>query len=148
MFCLYESRTSPPSRDLALQNYDRQAGFPLACKHYIDQAGTTTMQASKAKLCSARGRRRRPLFTISLWNVHGRVEQDIPRTNNSIEGWHDSFDLRVQCHHTPDDPSISREVGQGTSQQRTSPGASACPHSSAATKKEVPVGESETERHC
>ena len=33
-----------------------------------------------------RGRRRRSLFGISLWNVHGRVEQDLPQTNNSIEG--------------------------------------------------------------
>ena len=33
-----------------------------------------------------RGRRHRPLFAISLWNVNSRVEQDFPRTNNSIEG--------------------------------------------------------------
>ena len=46
-----------------------------------------------------RGRRRRPLFAISLWNVNSRVEQDLPRTNNSIEGWHHSFDLRVAITH-------------------------------------------------
>ena len=51
-----------------------------------------------------RGRRHRPLFAISLWNVHGRVEQDLPRTNNSIEGWHHSFDLRVSITH----PTIRR----------------------------------------
>ena len=51
-----------------------------------------------------RGRRRRPLFAISLRNVNGRVEQDLSRTNNSIEGWHHSFDLRVAITH----PTIHR----------------------------------------
>jgi hypothetical protein len=51
-----------------------------------------------------RGRRRRPLFAVSLWNVNARVEQDLPRTNNSIEGWHHSFDLRVAITH----PTIRR----------------------------------------
>ena len=51
-----------------------------------------------------RGRRRRPLFAVSLWNVHGRVELDLPRTNNSIEAWHNSFDLRVRITH----PTIRR----------------------------------------
>ena len=84
-----------------------------------------------------RGRRRRPLFSVSLWNVHGRVEQDLPRTNNSIEGWHHSFDLRVAITHPTirDWPPRSLER---TSQQRTSPRASAGPNSSAATKEEIP----------
>ena len=46
-----------------------------------------------------RGRRRCPLFAISLWNVNSHVEQDLPQTNNSIEGWHHSFDLRVAITH-------------------------------------------------
>ena len=33
-----------------------------------------------------RGRRRLPVFHQELWNVHERVLQDLPRTNNSIEG--------------------------------------------------------------
>ena len=32
-----------------------------------------------------RGRRRRPLFGHSIWNVNERVVEDLPRTNNSIE---------------------------------------------------------------
>ena len=51
-----------------------------------------------------RGRRRRPLFAISLWNDNSRIEQDLPRTNNSIEGWHHSFDLRVAITH----PTVRR----------------------------------------
>ena len=34
------------------------------------------------------GRRRRPLYPIALWNVRDRVERVLPRTNNSVEGWH------------------------------------------------------------
>ena len=33
-----------------------------------------------------RGRRRNPLFAHELWNVNGRVEADLPRTNNMLEG--------------------------------------------------------------
>ena len=32
------------------------------------------------------GRRRRPLFSIGLWNVRVRVECALPRTNNFVEG--------------------------------------------------------------
>ena len=34
--------------------------------------------------------RRNPLFNINLWNIH-RTDQELPRTNNSVEGWHRSF---------------------------------------------------------
>ena len=53
-----------------------------------------------------RGRRRRPLFDIKLWNVRGRVEDDLPRTNNSVEGWHRAFDQRINVTH----PSKSKLV--------------------------------------
>ena len=46
-----------------------------------------------------RGRRRRPLFDIDLWNVHDRVENNLPRTNNYIEGWDDACDQRVGVTH-------------------------------------------------
>ena len=85
-----------------------------------------------------RGRRRRPLFAISLWNVNGRVEQDLPRRNNSIEGWHHFFDLRVAITHPTIRRLFAKLVHERTSQQRTYPTASACPNSSAVTKEEVP----------
>ena len=55
-----------------------------------------------------RGRRRRPLYDIDLWNVHDRVQDDLPRTNNSIEGWHRAFDQRVGITH----PTIRRLVNK------------------------------------
>ena len=36
-----------------------------------------------------------PLFEHALWNVNERVVDDLPRTNNSIEGWHHAFAKRV-----------------------------------------------------
>ncbi|KAG1714588.1 repressor of the inhibitor of the protein kinase [Nymphon striatum] len=55
-----------------------------------------------------RGRRRRPLFHHTLWKVHGRVVDELPRTNNSLEGWHNSFDRRVVTTH----PTIRRLVAK------------------------------------
>lgn len=37
------------------------------------------------------GRRRAPLFEISLWNCYRLVLQNQHKTNNSIEGWHHKF---------------------------------------------------------
>ncbi|CAF3908403.1 unnamed protein product, partial [Rotaria sp. Silwood1] len=33
------------------------------------------------------GRRRCPRFCISMWNCFSRLDQQLPRTNNSAEGW-------------------------------------------------------------
>lgn len=46
-----------------------------------------------------RNGRRAPRFPISLWNVHDRVEEGLPRTNNTVEGWHRSFQSNVGAHH-------------------------------------------------
>ncbi|RNA09464.1 hypothetical protein BpHYR1_042377, partial [Brachionus plicatilis] len=32
-----------------------------------------------------------PMFSISLWNIHDRLMDDMPRTNNCCESWHNSF---------------------------------------------------------
>jgi hypothetical protein len=55
-----------------------------------------------------RGRRRRPKFDIAIWNVHNRVEGNLPRTNNSVEGWHRAFDQRMSVTH----PSLGRLVSK------------------------------------
>ena len=40
-----------------------------------------------------------PLFPINLWNIFHRTNAELPRTNNSIEGWHRSFNVRVSPYH-------------------------------------------------
>ena len=46
-----------------------------------------------------RDRRRNPTFPIALWNVHRRVTDDLPRTNDSFEGWHNGFIAKVGIIH-------------------------------------------------
>ncbi|CAF4347309.1 unnamed protein product, partial [Rotaria magnacalcarata] len=48
--------------------------------------------------------RKNPLFTIDLWNVYDRVSANLPRSNNSIEGWHNAFAKRVSIAH----PTITK----------------------------------------
>ena len=43
--------------------------------------------------------RRAPLFAVELWNMFNRTDDELPRTNNSIEGWHNSFQANVSCTH-------------------------------------------------
>ncbi|XP_059147899.1 uncharacterized protein LOC131935505 [Physella acuta] len=47
-----------------------------------------------------------PRFPIQTWNVYSRVTEGLPRTNNSVEGWHRAFQQCVDCHH----PSIYKIV--------------------------------------
>ena len=44
-------------------------------------------------------RSRRPKFPLSWWNIFNRVQMDLPRTNNSVEGWHTAFQGSLSCSH-------------------------------------------------
>ena len=47
-----------------------------------------------------RGRPRAiPPFPIELWNMFDRTQEELPRTNNSIEGWHHRFSLNCDGMH-------------------------------------------------
>ena len=46
-----------------------------------------------------RGSRRAALFPPTTWNVNDRFVNDLPRTNNSVEGWHHAFQRSIGCHH-------------------------------------------------
>ena len=43
--------------------------------------------------------RRTPLFAKALWSMFHRTFNEIARTNNSIEGWHRSFQATVGASH-------------------------------------------------
>ena len=53
-----------------------------------------------------RGRRANPRFSLQIWNVHDRVVVNLPRTNNSVEAWHRSFQQTVDGDH----PSVYKLV--------------------------------------
>ena len=42
---------------------------------------------------------REPTFSIPLWNMYVRTNNQLSRTNNSVEGWHRSFVSFAGCHH-------------------------------------------------
>ena len=48
--------------------------------------------------------RKKTEFPLELWNVYDRVCADLPRSNNSIEGWHHAFADRVAIAH----PTITK----------------------------------------
>jgi hypothetical protein len=43
--------------------------------------------------------RRQPMFPLDIWNMHTRAEDHMPKTNNSVEGWHRSFQSHMGCCH-------------------------------------------------
>ena len=49
-----------------------------------------------------RGRRVPPRFEHAMWSVNTRVQDNIPRTNNHLEGWHTRFTSMFNSPH----PSI------------------------------------------
>ena len=46
-----------------------------------------------------RGHFRHVRFPYEMWGVHDRVQNDLPRTNNDVEGWHNRLNQHVGCHH-------------------------------------------------
>ena len=46
--------------------------------------------------------RRAPRFAHAMWNMHTRAEDELPKTNNNVEGWHRGMRSAVNACH----PSI------------------------------------------
>jgi len=40
-----------------------------------------------------------PKFPVKVWNMFQRISSDLPKCNNSVEAWHNSFQKAVDCHH-------------------------------------------------
>ena len=48
-----------------------------------------------------RNRRRPPVFPVEMWNCFAAIQDDLPSTNNHIEGWHMAFKSQLSaCHPT------------------------------------------------
>lgn len=47
-----------------------------------------------------------PRFPIALWNMFERVSGNMPKNNNSLEAWHNSFQKALDCQH----PSVFRLI--------------------------------------
>ena len=46
-----------------------------------------------------RRRRKDPFFRIELWNIYDRIERNLPKTNNAVEGWHRAFQTSLGHNH-------------------------------------------------
>lgn len=57
--------------------------------------------------------RRNPIYSVSIWSVYHRTINDLPRTNNSVEGWHNAFQKIVGVSH----PSRCKLVSKIRKQQ-------------------------------
>lgn len=45
------------------------------------------------------GNRRPPKFRLQLWNCYNGTIEDLPKTNNSVEGWHRAFSSLLASNH-------------------------------------------------
>ena len=43
--------------------------------------------------------RRQPTSAIAMWNMYSRSEDKLPKTSNSVKGWHRSFQSNVGSSH-------------------------------------------------
>ena len=40
-----------------------------------------------------------PIFNPQIWNMHEMIQKDLPRTNNSVEGYHNRLQNAISCSH-------------------------------------------------
>ena len=43
--------------------------------------------------------RRNPRFPHTMWSIHERVVNNLPRTNNNVEGWHRHMQANISAYH-------------------------------------------------
>ena len=68
--------------------------FPLDAQAVIDYFEDTNIGRLRPG-----GYRLIPLFELGLWNMYNQTLNDLPRTNNAVEGWHHSFPANAGAYH-------------------------------------------------
>ncbi|CAF3878141.1 unnamed protein product, partial [Rotaria sp. Silwood1] len=77
-------------------------GFDFICDQFDDDADDLLDYFQKTSIGEKRRRgagRKNPQFDHKLWTVNDRAVATIPRSNNSVEGWHNAFANRVALNH-------------------------------------------------
>ena len=59
----------------------------------------TNIYRNSIGVMRGRTRRENPLYPVSFWNVKKRVDEDLPRTNNAVEGFHSALRSSNACKH-------------------------------------------------
>ncbi|CAF3703869.1 unnamed protein product [Rotaria socialis] len=73
-------------------------GFDLICDLFDDDTDDLLEYFEKTWIGEPKRRgtgRKKPQFDHKLWNIHDRVVATVPRSNNSVEGWHNALASRV-----------------------------------------------------
>lgn len=79
---------------LAFKDLLSRVDFPLESQPVLDYFEDTWIGRP------TRGNRRRPPRTPhSMWSCYDNVNDDLPKTNNSCEGWHRSFSELIGGNH-------------------------------------------------
>ena len=81
IFCLNQIKANCPNKFKPMLNYFE--------KYYVGNLKKDSLSI-----------RHVPMFTIDLWNIHDRIVNGLPRTNNSLESWHKQFELDAKKHQT------------------------------------------------
>lgn len=73
-----------PEEDVedAFRILSENADLPEECLEVIDYFESNWI---------GRSSRRPPLYSSAIWSCHFAVKNKLPRTNNSVEGWHNGF---------------------------------------------------------
>ena len=58
--------------------------------------------------------RQKPKFDMEQWSCHQRVKNDLPRTNNAVEGWNSNFVKLVNSKH----PSFPKLIEKFQDEQK------------------------------
>ncbi|CAF3615372.1 unnamed protein product [Rotaria socialis] len=83
-----------PESETLLRTSRRQHGVGAGNKKFTNNSHKC---AASSSLSSGR---KKPLFPIEIWNVYDRTVVNLPRSNNSIKGWHNAFTKRVAIVHS------------------------------------------------
>lgn len=81
IICLNHIKSNCPSKFMPMLNYFE--------KYYVGNLKKNSHSI-----------RHVPLYPIDLWNIHDRIINSLPRTNNSLESWHKQFETDAKKHHT------------------------------------------------
>ncbi|CAF0833077.1 unnamed protein product [Rotaria sordida] len=75
-------------------------GFELLCANLDDNYQQILDYIEDNYIGRLRGHtRRQPPYPIHFWNMVTRVKNDLHRTNNHVEGWHQKLNCTFQCSH-------------------------------------------------
>ena len=98
-----------PIEDVVLGFEQLQKSCPEDCEHIFNY-----FEDNYIGRFMANEKRQQPRIAIEQWNCHDRTKNNLPRTNNAVEGWNSNFVKLVNAKH----PSISKLIEKFKDEQK------------------------------